>query len=89
MPMTKTDSDPLTSGLNLDDPGSWVRAEDLTTLYPALWNNQHSIRWDLRNRKGTGLGRFVRIIGKRTIVHRDAAARWKLAQAQARDTRRA
>jgi hypothetical protein len=88
MPKAKIKTpDPLTAGIDLTDPGAWVSVNQLPVLYPALWSSINSVRWDMRNREQSGLAPYVRVIGKKTIAHRDAAARWKLSQAQLRDPR--
>jgi hypothetical protein len=79
--------DPLTAGLDLNDPNAWVVAEQLPTLYPNLWGNSNAVKWDLRNRESNGFADFVRILGRKSIVHHAAAARWKLATARATDPR--
>lgn len=86
MPNTQTTAS-LFAGIDVDDPSEWLTVEQMLTLYPQLWRNTHSLRWDLRNRDSTALARFVRILGRRTLIHRDGAARWKLSTAQARDPR--
>jgi len=85
--MPKTHDDPLMAKLDLNDPSAWFTVEQMLALYPQLWRNGHSLRWDLRNRDGTRLAQFVRVLGRRTLLHRDGAARWKLSTAQARDPR--
>lgn len=87
MPKKADQTSTLAQGLDLDDPGAWVNVAQLPVLYPALWASPAAVRWDLRNRSSTGLAPFVRILGRKTIAHHAAAARWKLATAQATDPR--
>lgn len=87
MPKRIESTNPLTAGLDLADPTAWVLADALSQLYPNLWSSLQAVRWDLRNRETNGLAPFARILGRKSIVHHAAAARWKLSTAQARDPR--
>ena len=71
------------------DPALWLTKAQLQAAYPQLWPTVRSLEWDLRFRATNGLGPFVKILGKRSLLHRTYASNWKLSTATAFDRRRA
>ena len=72
---------------SFNDPALWLTKAQIQAIYPQLWPTVRSLEWDLRFRDANGLGPFVKILGKRSLLHRGYASMWKLSTATAFDKR--